>query len=212
MLFKKIRFDTAEAVDEAVDRYVDNVLVKADTLPNYHLCIMDLVSALYRFAANCEIDIESLTDEKESLYAGASEMGAEMMRVWLKKISRAMREKLLADRSNTTKSFVTRAREYVRDHYADEDLSLDNICGTLGVSGSYFSSVFKKETGQAFISYLTDYRMAVAARMLTETEEKNYIVAKMTGYADPNYFSYVFKKQFGMSPSKYRTENGKGEH
>ncbi len=212
VLFKKIRFDTAEAVDEAVDRYVDNVLVKADTLPNYHLCIMDLVSALYRFAANCEIDIESLTDEKESLYAGASEMGAEMMRVWLKKISRAMREKLLADRSNTTKSFVTRAREYVRDHYADEDLSLDNICGTLGVSGSYFSSVFKKETGQAFISYLTDYRMAVAARMLTETEEKNYIVAKMTGYADPNYFSYVFKKQFGMSPSKYRTENGKGEH
>ena len=43
-----------------------------------------------------------------------------------------------------------------------------------------------------------------AARLLRETDEKTYRVAERTGYADPNYFSYVFKKQFGLSPSKFR--------
>ncbi len=54
--------------------------------------------------------------------------------------------------------------------------------------------------------------MDKAAEMLTGTNEKSYIIAKNTGYTDPNYFSYVFKRRFGVSPSKYRTEhteNGK---
>ena len=71
---------------------------------------------------------------------------------------------------------------------------------------SYFSTIFKKETGNSFIGYLTEYRMEQAARMLIETGEKSYIIAKKVGYTDPNYFSYVFKRQFHTSPSKYRTE------
>ena len=48
--------------------------------------------------------------------------------------------------------------------------------------------------------------MEKAARMLMETNEKSYMVARSVGYTDANYFSYVFKRQFGVSPSKYRTE------
>ena len=99
------------------------------------------------------------------------------------------------------------AQEYVADHYADQDLSVDFICSYLGVSSAYFSTVFKKETGKTFVGYLTDYRMEKAERMLLETDEKTYIIAQEVGYSDPNYFSYVFKKQFGVSPSKYK--NGK---
>ena len=69
-----------------------------------------------------------------------------------------------------------------------------------------FSSIFKKETGKSFVAYLTGYRMEKAARMLVETSEKSYMIAKSVGYTDPNYFSYVFKRQYGVSPSKYRTE------
>ena len=64
--------------------------------------------------------------------------------------------------------------------------------------------VFKKETGKTFVGYLTDFRMEKAERMLLETDEKTYIIAQEVGYSDPNYFSYVFKKQFGVSPSKYK--------
>ena len=70
-----------------------------------------------------------------------------------------------------------------------------------------FSSIFKKEVGISFITYLTDYRMQQAVHLMLETNEKNYEIAEHVGYEDANYFGYVFKRKYGMSPSKYRTEH-----
>ena len=53
--------------------------------------------------------------------------------------------------------------------------------------------------------------MDKASQMLLETKEKSYIIAKSVGYTDPNYFSYVFKRKFGVSPSKYRAEYAESE-
>ena len=61
------------------------------------------------------------------------------------------------------------------------------------------------------MEYLTDYRMDKAARMLVETDDKSYVIAQNVGYADPNYFSYVFKRKYGVSPSSYRTEYEKNK-
>ena len=55
-----------------------------------------------------------------------------------------------------------------------------------------------------FTSYVTVVRMEAAAERLRNTEEKTYLIARACGYEDPNYFSYVFKRHFGMSPTKYR--------
>ena len=105
---------------------------------------------------------------------------------------------------DTTKKLAEDAKQYIADHYSDSSLSVDEICSHLGVGTSYFSSVFKKETGVSFVTYLTDVRMNEAQRLLDTTDEKSYIIAGMVGYEEPNYFSYVFKKHFGISPSKYR--------
>ena len=51
--------------------------------------------------------------------------------------------------------------------------------------------------------------MEKASRMLVANQEKSYIIARQVGYTDANYFSYVFKRRFGVSPSKYRTEYAK---
>ena len=60
------------------------------------------------------------------------------------------------------------------------------------------------EVGMGFTAYVTQVRMEEAVRLLRDTDEKTYRVAERIGYSDPNYFSYVFKRQFGLSPSKYR--------
>ena len=138
-------------------------------------------------------------------------MEPEELHRWLTNISLFFREDLILARSRSTQSFVSKAEEYVRNNYSDENLSLDSICQVLGVSNSYFSTAFKKETGKSFTGYLTDYRMDQAARLLIETSEKSYIIGRSVGYTDPNYFSYVFKRRFGVSPSKYRTEHGTSE-
>ena len=101
---------------------------------------------------------------------------------------------------------MSRAIEYVYANYAREDISVDSVCSYLGVSAAYFSTVFKRETGKTFINFLTDYRMERAGELLIERNEKTYVIARQVGYSDPNYFSYVFKKQFGMSPSKYKSQ------
>lgn len=66
----------------------------------------------------------------------------------------------------------------------------------------------------SFVAYLTKIRLEHALELLRTTEDKTYIIASRVGYMEPNYFSYVFKKQYGISPSKYRAEmsvKGKNE-
>ena len=58
----------------------------------------------------------------------------------------------------------------------------------------------------SFLQYLTKIRLEHALELLRTTEDKTYIIASRVGYMEPNYFSYVFKKQYGISPSKYRAE------
>lgn len=206
-LFKMIRVSSEEEIIEAVNRCLENISFSAESLQHHHIAIMELVSALYRFSANQDIVVEEFFGDTGKLYRRLADMEPEELRAWLTHISLSLHHKLSSERSRSTRSLVEKAKEYIHNNYADQELSLDAICEVLGVSNSYFSTIFKKETGNSFIGYLTDYRMERASRQMIETNDKSYIIAKNVGYADPNYFSYVFKRKFGVSPSKYRTEH-----
>lgn len=210
-LFKMIRLSTAEDVAEAAGKYLTHISVTEKSLQQHHIDVMELVGALYRFSANNDISMEDFSGDMRKLYSSLLDLEPDALRKWLIDTSLSFREKLINARSRSTKSFVARAKEYVHNNYGDEELSLDQICEVLSVSNSYFSTIFKKETGKSFIGYLTDYRMDRASHLLIETNEKSYIIAKNVGYTDPNYFSYVFKRRFGVSPSKYRTEHTESE-
>lgn len=210
-LFKKIRLNSEEEIVEAVDQYIESISFPLKSLQQHHVVIMELVTALFRFSVNNDIAAEGVGGDIGILYGKLLELEPDALRKWLTDISLCFSENLVTARSRSTQSFVSKAKEHVRSQYADVQLSLAQICERLGVSNSYFSTVFKKETGKSFVSYVTDYRMEQAARLLIETNEKSYVIAQKVGYTDPNYFSYVFKRKFGVSPSKYRAEHIKSE-
>ena len=207
-LFKTIRLSSQEDL-EAAEQYLSSLSSPEKSMQQHQVAVMELVSALYRFSANHNISMEDFCSDIGRLYSRLMEMEPERLGQWLKNIILFFQDKIACARDQSTSSFIVQAKEYVKNHYDDEDLSLDSVCQELGVSNSYFSTIFKKEEGTSFIGYLTDYRMEKASRMLIETNEKSYIIAKQVGYADANYFSYVFKRRFGVSPSKYRTEYAK---
>ena len=95
--------------------------------------------------------------------------------------------------------------EYIDSHYQDESLTLESLADNTCLSISYISTLFKKNKNTTFVKYLTNIRMEKAKQLLNNQNLKILEVAEMLGYSDPYYFSHCFKKQFGISPKEYRT-------
>lgn len=206
-IFKEIKMGEEGALKEAIEEFAARLAVSKMSLQKYRLLLMELVTEIYRFMGNNQINADAIFGQDSDIYNQALQLeSTQALREWLEESCMKMHRQVLHERQDTTKSFVTKAIEYVKDHYGNQDLSIETICSYLSVSAAYFSTVFKKETGKTFINYLTDYRMDRALELLMEKGEKTYIIAEAVGYSDPNYFSYAFKKQFGMSPSKYKAD------
>lgn len=82
--------------------------------------------------------------------------------------------------------------------------SLNYVAKKVYMTPTYLSLLFKTKTGKTFIEVLTEIRIQKAKHMLKTTRLKNYEVAEKVGYQDPRYFSQIFKKRVGLSPSEYR--------
>lgn len=94
-------------------------------------------------------------------------------------------------------------KAYIQKHY-NEDISLNKIVEVTYLSPSYVCDLFKKQTGENIINYLTRVRIEKAKLLLKDIKVKTYEVGQQVGYEDPTYFSKVFKKAVGVSPSEYR--------
>lgn len=99
--------------------------------------------------------------------------------------------------------------QYVEKNYAS-DLKLDDAAKMMNMSYHYFSKFFKNNTGQTFTDYLAQVRITQAKRLLMIPESSIKEVGYLVGYKDPNYFSKIFKKLTGLTPSEYRELNGTG--
>lgn len=105
---------------------------------------------------------------------------------------------------------IQRACAYIDSHYTDASLSLAEVAGQVNLSPSHFCTVFSHETGKTFKEYLTEIRIQRAREMLRTTPLKSFEIAEMIGYSDPHYFSFVFRKHTGLSPTGFRDQAAHG--
>lgn len=98
---------------------------------------------------------------------------------------------------------IRTAKKYMKEHYR-EPISLEDVSAMAGFNPTYFSSLFKKETGSSFLEYLSGVRMDEAKRLLRETGIPVAAVCESVGYSDVKYFTKAFIKYTGLKPNEYR--------
>lgn len=113
------------------------------------------------------------------------------------------KEYLLKNEMKVREKYVQEAIEYIDIHFAEE-ISIKDVSEQLKISESYLTRLFKTETGHTFIEYLTNYRIGKAIELLKDKSIKVYEVASMVGYSDSRYFSVLFKKYVGLTPSEFK--------
>lgn len=162
---------------------------------------MDTYFCVAEFAESLLFSKEEI--EPFDIASGAMQSSEGTMRYIERIIEKALdlREK---SASNRYGDIVDEVMQYINKNYADEDLSLNLLASHVNFSPNHLSMIFSQQTGQTFIKYLTDFRMNKAKELLRCTGKRSSIICSEVGYKDPHYFSYLFKKTQGMTPTQYR--------
>lgn len=206
-----IKFGTRDQIGETLRELavrMDDAKVHDN---QYQVYMLTIVNCLIRLMQQYDLKMSGMFDSEDH-YADIIKRicRRESFAEEMIPIACRMNEALNQARDNTTRKVIVEAKKYIQENYADPELSVDVLCRHLHMSSAYFSTVFKKETGQTYVNYLTEVRLQKAEELLEQTDDKTYEIAQKVGYQEQNYFSYVFKKKYGISPTKYRGTRGNG--
>lgn len=206
-LVHAVKLGNRDETNAAIAQIMDSIRKEPISPGQYELLFMELLSELMKIGRAYKLHPNQIFGE----HAGSWQELYRMVTVdelegWLQEVCTNLRHVLRHERRDSAARLTEQAKAYIEEHYKESDLSADSLCRCLNVSAAYFSTIFKREVGMSFVAYLTKIRLEHALELLRTTEDKTYIIASRVGYMEPNYFSYVFKKQYGISPSKYRAE------
>lgn len=202
-----VRLGSEQEVRDAAAALAGKIREANPSAGQYNLFLMELVTHLMKMTRRSGVGMEEVFGAGFSLPIQKSELPRlEELEDWCAERYLRLRTLIRRRQTDSAGQTVETAKEYIRQHYAESDLSVEKLCAYLHLSSTYFSTLFKRETGTSFTAYVTTVRMEAAAEAIRGTEEKTYLIAQRCGYEDPNYFSYVFKRHFGVTPTKYRSE------
>ena len=211
-LIAAVKFGPEEKIRSVIDGIVSRMEDARVHYRQYQAYVLAIINVLTQLSQQYDLRISEMFGVENDYFEILGRVQKmENVRPYLTEVALKMNAGMEEERSNTTKNVIREAKQYIQDNFQDPDLSVEKICRHLHMSPAYFSTMFKKETGQAYIAYLTDVRLGRAVELLMATDDKTYIIAEKVGYPEQNYFSYVFKKKFGVSPTRYRTAHRSGE-
>ncbi|KOR87695.1 response regulator [Paenibacillus solani] len=166
--------------------------------------LLEMSVVLYRQFEHMKVLFEwSLEELLQELHA--SDTLQQLMAVLKNHFSRWIAESRSGQSKDNIQAVMNKAKEYIAENY-QKDLSIEEVSELADLSISHFCTLFKGATGYTFLEYLTECRIQKAKGILLNTDVKVYQVAPLVGYQDPRYFTQVFKKITGKTPSEYREE------
>jgi two-component system response regulator YesN len=202
-----LRSGTKDTFDRFFDDYIQHLgeaALGSYIIKNY--IFIDIVLATARFVKELGGDIDQVLEmnQIETLLVNITTI--EQVREQSKKVlvgAVEFRDKQINSRYS---AIIFRAKTYIDRHFANPDISLNQVANYVNRSPSHFSTIFSQEAGVTFRDYLTQVRIEKAKELLSTTMLRSSEISYKIGYKDPHYFSSVFKKNTGLSPIKFRLQ------
>ena len=203
MLEKFLNNGAEDEIDEFVDVYINelpeenlkSVLMRQYIIMDAYIVMMSFCEKIEGIEGEMQAQSEELKNSMKTL-----EEIKNYIRMLLKKII-GVRDTISGRRYS---DIIEIAKDQIRKTYMSDEISLNTIAAEVGMSPSYFSSIFSKEMGKTFVEYLTEIRMDRAKELLMCSSMKTSEIGYEVGYKDPHYFSYIFKKTQNCTPKEFR--------
>lgn len=167
------------------------------------LCV-SIVTLLQLYFYENNWDFDALFDEPKLIWNKLNNFDSIVnVKQWLKNILLLCDSFINEQASNSSNSIVIRIKDFINNNY-DKINNIDSIVSELYISAGYAKTLFKKNTGQSILDYLTEVRIKKAKQLLKDPFTKVYEVSEMVGYKSKTHFSNVFKKETGMNPKDFQ--------
>lgn len=206
MLEKFLNNGVEDEIDEFVDVYINelpeenlkSVLMRQYIIMDAYIVMMSFCEKIEGIEGEMQAQSEELKNSMKTIQT--LEEIKNYIRMLLKKII-GVRDTISGRRYS---DIIEIAKDQIRKTYMSDEISLNTIAAEVGMSPSYFSSIFSKEMGKTFVEYLTEIRMDRAKELLMCSSMKTSEIGYEVGYKDPHYFSYIFKKTQNCTPKEFR--------
>ncbi|MEN8906057.1 MAG: response regulator [Clostridiales bacterium] len=205
-LIKEFILCNKEEVLEIYDELVNWIVNNSDNLDKIKEIIYEILHSTIREAA-LELKYmdfyRDLQSYKENLFSLDTKTE---IRTYSKMFLKEKIKEFIEHKKLNSISFSFLIKEFINKNYSS-DITLENVSKVFKISPYYLSKIFKKEEKINFIDYLTEFRMKKACEFLKLSKNNVKEVCYLVGYNDPNYFTKVFKRICGETPSSYRKNN-----
>lgn len=210
MLITSIKFGTENEIIDITDLLFKDIGDIKTSFKDYQIYLLEILAAIVKISKSLQLDMKDILGLNYNLFVEMYQFNTiEEVKDWIKGICIKLMNYISYKRQDNCKLLLEKAKDYINNNYSDEDIGINKVSNYLHISPCYLSMIFKKETGETFLNYLVSIRLEVAKDLLRASNLKTFEIAERIGYSDPNYFSYFFKKNFGISPREYRNDFNK---
>lgn len=204
-LIRVLKVGSDEELEELLEKLFGGLLDSRISYQDYQVYLLMMLTAIVKASQEVHADMDKLFGESSLFLGQISKLKhAAEAKDWFTRICQTLKHSIASERQTSYNRLVEDAKAYIQAHYGESDISIAKVCKQLHISTGYFSGIFKKETKTTFVNYLMGVRMEAARHLLRTTDLKSFEIAERVGFADPNYFSFCFRKKFGISPKEYR--------
>jgi len=213
--WKELSFHAKNGIEDKVIAFIDSYISKLSELGNIELSTLrmlcaNIVSVLNTVLNEMGKKISDIFKSDSDIYKQLGEIetlkdAAEVLKEYGVQITQYINE----IKGKKVNDLAQKAKEYIDSNYTKADLNLRDIASNLYVNQSYLSRVFKVETKESIVDYISKLRINKSIEYIANTNLKAYEIAEKVGINDPHYFSICFKKYTGKSVNEFKKTVGR---